>query len=180
MKINQFLQLLVVSVLFLSCSPKIPFTQGIREKYKLNEKELKSIQFYTSDIIILKRGEVSEKEKDTKEGTLTIKGGSKVEQIVIKANTPCVVEQVFDGNTISVAFEDGKNKYLVFGSLHSKNGLYALKVLSDKENNKATINYGDKLYYATKGSDPVFLVFKIKSLNKFEVDEQVVKGKKVQ
>ena len=165
---------------FVSCAPKVPFTQGIRDKYKLSEQELKSIQFYTSDIIILKRGEMSEKEKDTKEGTLTITGGSKVEQVVIRANTPCIIEQVYDGNRISVSFEDGKNKYLVFGSLESKNGFYILQVLNDKDTGKRTINYGERLYYATTGSDPVFLVFKIKSLNRFEVDQNVVKGKKIQ
>jgi hypothetical protein len=166
-------------VLLTSCSPKVPFTQGIRDKYKLSEAELKSIQFYTSDVIVLKRGEMSEKEKDTKEGTLTIKGGNKVEQIIIKPNTPCVVQQVYDGNRISVAFEDGKEKYLVFGSMHSKNGYYLLQLLNG-DNNKETINYGEKLYYASRGSDQVFLVLKIKSLNKFELDQKIVKGKKVQ
>lgn len=169
-----FLALLVVLA---SCSPKVPFTQGIRDKYKLSEAELKAIQFYTSDIIILKRGESSEREKETTEGTLTIKGGNKVEQIVIKPNTPCVVEQVYDGNRLSVSFEDGKNKYLVFGSMQNRNGLYVLQVLN--ENNKKAINYGEKQYYASLGNDEIFLVFKIKSLNKFEVDQKVVKGKKV-
>ena len=177
MKKTAVLLLMPWLVMIISCSPKVPFTQGIREKYKLNESELKAIQFYTSDVIVLKRGEVSEKEKETKEGTLTIKGGNKVEEVVIKAGTPCVIEQVYDGNRVSVSFEEGKNKYLVFGSLHSRNGLYTLQVLN--ENGKQTINYGEKLYYASTGSEQVFLVFKIKSLNKFELNQQVVKGKKV-
>jgi hypothetical protein len=170
--------LLVILIAFIaSCSPKVPFTQGIRDKYKLNESELKSLQFYTSDVIVLKRGEMGEKSKETSEGTLTIKGGNKVDKIIIKAGTPCIVDQVYDGNRISVVFEDGKNKYLVFGSLNDRNGYYTLQMLN--ENNRATINYGEKLYYVSTGSDPIFLVFKIHSLNKFELNEQVVKGKKI-
>jgi len=172
------LLLLSFVLLLAACSPRVPFTQGIRDKYQLSESELKLLQFYTSDVIILKRGEMSEKAKETTEGTLTIKGGNKVEEIVIKAGTPCVIEKVYDGNNVSVSFEDGKNKYLVFGSMHSKNGLYSLQVL--RENNKPTLNYGEKLYVVSTGSDPVFLVFKIKSLNRFEVDQKVVKGKKIQ
>jgi len=177
MKRNSYWFILLLFPLLFSCSPKVPFTQAIREKYNLSENELKAIQFYTSDIIVLKRGEMSPKEKDTKEGTLTITSGNKVEQVTIKAGTPCVVEQVYDGNRISVSFEDGKNKFLVFGSMNSRKGLYVLQVIDD--NNKATINYGEKLYYASTGSDPVFLVLKVKSLNNLEVHEKVVKGKKI-
>ena len=179
MKNKSAFMLLPLLALLIACSPKVPFTQGIREKYKLNESDLKALQFYTSDVIILKRGELSEKEKDTKEGTLTIKGGNKVEQIVIKAGTPCVVDKVYDGNRISVAFEDGKDKYLVFGSMQSKNGYYTLQVLNG-DNNRSTINYGEKLYFTTAGHDQVFLLLKIKSLNKFELDQKIVKGKKIQ
>lgn len=177
MKTSACSVIIVLLLAMTSCAPRIPFTQGIRDKYKLSEAELKSIQFYTSDILILKRGEVSEREKDTKEGTLTIKGGNKVEEVVIKAGTPCVIEQVFDGNRVSISFEDGKNKFLVFGSLQNKNGYYILQSLTDHA--KPTVNYGEKLYYVTTGSDPLFLVFKIKSLHKYEVDQKVVKGKKV-
>ncbi len=171
------LVILPILLLMVSCSPKVPFTQGLREKYKLNENELKAIQFYTSDIIVLKRAEINEKEKETTEGTLTIKGGSKVEEIVIRAGTPCVISKVHDGNRVSISVEDGANKFLVFGSLQNRNGYYVLQVMNDRQ--KPTVNYGEKLYYVTTGSDPVFLVLKIKSLDKFELDQKVVKGKKV-
>lgn len=169
----------VAMVLMISaCSQKVPFTQGIRDKYRLNEMELKSIQFYTSGIIVLKREEVSEKQKETSEGTLTIKGGSKMEEVVIKANTPCVIEKVFDGNQVSVSFGEGLNKFLIFGSLESRNGFYVLRII-DREGKKPTINYSEKPYLVYTAGNPVFLVCKIKSLNKFEVDQKVVKGKKI-
>ncbi|MFM9055388.1 MAG: hypothetical protein ACKOQY_01695 [Bacteroidota bacterium] len=51
--------------LFNACSPKVPFTQQIREQYKLSPDELKRIQFYLSDPVVLRRMEQSEREKKT-------------------------------------------------------------------------------------------------------------------
>lgn len=170
--------ILFFSFFIISCSPKIPFTQSIREKYKLNETELKSIQFYTSENIVLKRGEMNANEKETKEGTLTIKSGSSVEQVVIKAGTPCVVEQVVDKDKVTLSFDDGSDKYLVFGSLKNQDGYYTMMAL-EWIDNKGKVEYGGKTYYAAPGANNVFLLFKMKSLDQFKVDQKVAKGKRV-
>ena len=48
-----------------SCSPKIPFTQTVRDQYQLTPEEIKGIQFYLSDPITLRRGETNEQQKTT-------------------------------------------------------------------------------------------------------------------
>ena len=168
------------AVLFItSCAPRIPFTQTLLEQYKLKDNELKSLQFYTSHNIILNRGERSEKEQTTEEGTLTIKSGNYVEQVIIKAGTPGIVEKVIDRNRIVVSFEVGENKYLEFGATNPKvNSRYTL--LAPKwVNNKGEIKYAGKTYYSSSGSGNVYLLFKMRKLHKYSKEQRVVKGRKI-
>jgi len=168
------------AVLFItSCAPRIPFTQTLREQYKLKDNELKSLQFYASHNIILNRGERSEKEQTTEEGTLTIKSGNYVEQVIIKAGTPGVVEKVIDRNRIVVSFEVGENKFLEFGATNPKvNSRYTL--LAPKwVNNKGKIQYGGKTYFSASGSGNVHLLFKMRKLHKYSKEQRVVKGRKI-
>jgi len=150
----------------------------VRDKYKLSETDLKAIQFYVSDAIVLKRGEDLNREKQTDNGELIIKSGKNIEQLVFKRNTACVINQVTDNNKFSVSFEDAANKFLVFGSEGDPNEYYSLKAL-DWNKGKGKITYGDQTYYSNPGSQKTFLLFKMKSLRKINVEEKVVKGKKV-
>jgi hypothetical protein len=161
-----------------SCAPNLtPFTQQVREQYKLNEEELKSIQFYTSNTFVLRRG-ANALEKETEKGELQVVKEKYVEEVVIKAGTPCVIREVVDGNRVTVTFEDGDSKYLVFGSIRNKDGYYTLQAL-EWVNGKGKINYGENTYFSSEGSRDIFLTFKMKSLEKFKGDQKVVKGKRL-
>lgn len=176
-----FMKILPAALIILvlsSCSPLTPFTQNVREQYKLNENDLKNIQFYVSHDIILKRGEVSENEKSTESGTLTVLSGQKVEEVVIKKGTPCLIDKVIDGNRVSLMFDDGPSNYLVFGSLNRRDGYYTLMAL-DWVGGRGKLNYGEKTYYAAKESNNIYLNFKLKSLQKYQSEQRVVKGKKL-
>ncbi len=169
---------LLIIVLMSSCSTgRVPFTQQLREQYKLNVEELKSIQFYTSNTLVLRRAE-TESKKETAGGELTISKDRVLEEIVIKAGTPCVIKDVVDGSRVTVTFEDGGNKYLVFGSIRNRDGYYTLQAL-DWNQGKGKVNYGEQLYVTSGGSRDIFLVLKMKSLNQFKVDQKVIKGKTI-
>ena len=166
-----------VIVLFLSgCSPKIPFTQSIREQHNLSEAEIRRIQFYLSDPVLLRRG-TSDSQKATEEGTLVIKSGKNLEQVSFKAKTPGTVDAVINSSTFKVSFEEGAEKNLVFSS--DKQGYYSLQALSWDRNGRGTINYDGQTYYAAPGSRNAILMFKMKSLKDVKVKEKVVKGKKL-
>ena len=166
---------LVLCILISSCAPPlVPFTQQLRQQYKLQPEELRSIQFYFSNTFVLRRGENNDM-KDTKHGELTVMSDSKIEEIIIKAGTPCIIRDVIDGNQVSITFEDDGNKYLVFGSISNNDGYYTLRAM-DWKNGKGTVNYGEKIYYSSQGSKDVFLALKMKSLKRFDVDQKVVKG----
>ncbi len=162
-------------LLFASCSPSlVPFTQQLREQNNLKAEELKSIQFYFSNDLVLRRGE-NIATNDTQKGELTVVKDSKVEEIIIKAGTPCVIKQVVDGSRVTVSFEDNGNKYLVFGSVNNRDGYYTLMAL-DWKNGLGEVNYGEQTYFSSKGSKDVFLALKMKSLEKFKLEQKVVKG----
>lgn len=169
---------LIGGMLFASCSPKIPFTQSVRDQYKLSPAELQKIQFYTSDPIVLRKGTAAEREKTTEDGKLIIKSGKSIQQVIIKAKTPGAVDQVVDVNSFKVAFEDGAEKSFVFSSSGDRNGYYRI-VPASREGGKLKINYGGDSYYAVDGSEGAVLLFKMKSLKELKVVEKVAKGKKV-
>ncbi len=178
MNISKTITAILIVFSFASCSPMTPFTQAVREQYKLNETDLKNIQFYVSHDIILKRGEINENEKSTESGTLTIKSGKTIEEVIIKKGTPCVIEKVIDGNRVSLIFDDGPSNYLVFGSLNRRDGFYTLMALT-WEADRGKLNYGEKTYYAAKGSNNIYLNFKLKSLEKFQSEQKIIKGKRL-
>ncbi|HNT80895.1 MAG TPA: hypothetical protein PKH65_09465 [Bacteroidia bacterium] len=171
------ISVLFLIVLFSSCASTVPFTQNARENLKLTEEELKGIQFYTSSTIVLKRGEQVQ-DKKTEDGTLTITQGKDIDEVVIKAGTPCVVEKVVDVNTLAIRFDDSSGKYLVFGSIKQRNGYYSL-MARDWSNGVGVVNYGDKYYKASMNEGQAILTYKVKQIKQIEKKQEVVKGAKL-
>lgn len=171
-------QMVVIGIIFTSCAPtRVPFTQQLRDAYKINVEELKSLQFYTSNHLVLRRAEMESK-KETSGGELTVSKDQVLEEIVIKAGTPCVIRDVVDGNRVTVSFEQGTNKYLVFGSIRNTDGYYTLQAL-DWDKGKGRVNYGEQIYLTSEGSRDIFLVLTMKSLEQFKLDQKVIKGQTV-
>ncbi len=162
-------------ILFSSCAPRIPFSQEVREHEKLTDEEMKKIQFYVSHDIILQRGEKGGREKEIAEGKLTTIDEKSVEQVIIKAGTPGIVERVIDGNRIAVRFEQGEEKYLVFGD-PTKQGRYTLLAGEWDKNNRGKLQYGGQDFYTASGAANVYLTFRMKNLYQFKKKQQVVKG----
>ncbi|HHZ63884.1 MAG TPA: hypothetical protein EYN51_00020 [Flavobacteriales bacterium] len=178
-KYRSLLIVALAGLILSSCSPKIPFTQSIREQYKLKENDLKVLQFYNSHEIVLNRAQKSAQEQETVEGTLTITNDRSLEQIVIKAGTPGVVLKVPGTTTMGVSFEVGDETALVFGtSVKGDNERYSL-MAPEWENNRGKIQYAGKLYYTSRGSGGVHLLFKMQRLSKYIRKQRVVKGRKI-
>ena len=61
MKMKTIFYATICSLVFSSCSPKVPYTTYLANKYELTETDLKKVQFYTSEDIILSTKESSSK-----------------------------------------------------------------------------------------------------------------------
>lgn len=178
-QVKSFIFIALAGLLVLSsCAPRVPFTQAVREKYKIGEEDLKRIQFYASNDIVMVRGQVSEKEKETTDGTFTVKSGQQVEEVVIKAGTPGVVTELIDGNTLAVSFELDDAEGLVFADKSQKKGPYYMQTLPWK-NNKRQVKYKQEMYSTSAQSNHVYLMFKMKQIRSFKRDQRVVKGRKL-
>jgi hypothetical protein len=174
---NIKVQLGVLSIFLLtSCSPKIPFTQAVREKFNLTNQELSKLQFYISDEVTLKNGTPTEVDKVVEDGKLIIKTSKSDELVVIKSKTPGTVDETIDLTTLKVAFEDGMNKGMLFMSKGDKNGYYRLAGVQD--GGRFKISYNNQEYYLYSGSGAV-LLFKKRSLKDIQQTEKVAKGKRV-
>jgi len=161
-----------------SCeTPKVPFTQALRDEYQLTPAELKSLQFYVSETIILRRGQ-HERGKNTSEGTLKLKNELDIEEIIIPEGTPCVVEKVIDHERLAMRFGDKPNEFLVFGSLHRKDGYYVLQALEWRKG-RGKVAYGDKYYYSNPGSSDAYLLVKLKVIKRIKKKEKVVSGQSI-
>lgn len=170
--------LVIALVLLNSCSPRIQFTQALKEQHQVKDEEMKKLQFYTSGDIVMQRVESSGSNKETNEGQLVITSGNSLERVVIKAGTPGIVESVVDNNSIKVRFEMGDGKTLTFGNTQANKGAYYL-IADENRGTKKIVNYGGKKYALSGNSAYVSLSFKMRKLNKFSKEQHVAKGMKV-
>lgn len=97
---------------FLSgCASYLPFSQELRDEHKLEAKDLKNLQFYTSHTITLRR----EAERGGREVTsghkLLLIAGKQIEEVVIEKHTPGIVLAA-SANSLEVSFDEGTS--LVF------------------------------------------------------------------
>ena len=136
------LVLAVVSalLLFSGCGRPV-FTDLVRQRYALTAVDLRRIQFFTSDEIVLSR-ELDDQEKSVSGNELAIRGGVRIEEVVIPSRTPCVAVRV-EGNFVLVSFAPNQpDRSLWFGLRHTDGDAptdgrpYVLMPLSNSANEK--------------------------------------------
>lgn len=161
--------------LLVSCSQMVPFTGEIQQQYKLSESDLKQLQFYTSDDIILYQAS-NDADISTIDGELLVHSDKQVKRIVIPRGTPGQVVYVYP-DKLAVSFDSRASHNLLFGSKYI-DGEYRL--MARKWDGKhGELKYGDETYIAAPGSGSSYLLIKLKKLQKTSVNDEVMKGRKV-
>lgn len=100
----------------------MPMSVGLRNHYRLREEEMKGLQYYLSDTIILRKVDRSGTRK-VDYGRLIEDAGDLVDEVVVEAGTPGVARHL-PGGAIEVAFEEGAT--LTFSPAYSSD-LYHLQ-----------------------------------------------------
>lgn len=169
----RYIKIIALLLVFSSCATKVPFTSDIQNKHKFSEETLKKVQFYTSEEIVLylvkQDGDVV-----VNEGKIIFRNDEQVQKIVIKKNTPCVLEEIVEQNKFLFSFEYGKDRVLLFGNNH--NGYYSL-MAKEWKNKVGEVSYGNKTYLTANGN--VYLNVKMKELNRVNAKQRTVKGRKI-
>jgi len=108
--------LIFASAIFLlsSCSSLTPFTQDIYADLNPNEEQIKSVQFYLSQDILLYKT-MNRDEAIVEKGKIKFNEKQKSEEVLIPRGTPGVVVFLPKENRFAVSFEDDNDKFLIFG-----------------------------------------------------------------
>lgn len=180
MKIIKYAFLLLgLGLLFNSCSPNLsPFTQKLYEDNNWSETELRKIQFYLSDDIVLYR-ELTGGKSEIVEGEIKIVNGRKRDQITFRRGTPGVFLFSPKTNRFAVSFENGgDDRYLIFGPNPKVANRYVL-LASDWNRRQGTISYAGQTWTADANDAYTTLMVDLRRLQQTDVSTRVAGGRKV-
>lgn len=174
----RFLSLFVfVLALLTSCKTLAPFTNQLRVDNQWSKEDIKNIQFYTSDRIVLNR-QLKSNETEIVSGKIKMVDGKRVEQIIIKKGTPGVVVALPDAERLAVSFEISDAYYLTFG-VNPKRGKRFYLLGKDWKGKIGKVTYDDKLFFTTPQSADVFLAIDLRKVNNEEYKTRTAKGRKL-
>jgi hypothetical protein len=179
MKPISSLLLLSIGLLMASCSPRLsPFTQDLYESNAWTEGELKRIQFYLSDDVVLQR-KAKGGRSTIANGEIKIINGEKIEQIVLREGTPGVLLFIPKEDRFAIGFENGKDKrYLMFGPNPKAGGRYTL-LASDWVNRKGKITYEGNHFWIDSRGGIANLMVDLKRTRNVSVSSRTASGRRV-
>lgn len=141
----------LLSLVLSSCSKNLtPFSKRMYDDLELTEADLKRVQFYLSEDIVLqrKRGTSNSRIDD---GQIQLKDGSEIERIVFKKGTPGVFLFSPKKDRFAISFEEKGDNFLIFGPNKRNGGEFNLR---GKEWDKryGQVSYKGKVYTTTSSS----------------------------
>jgi len=175
---KQILGLLVIFFLLSSCTKNlVPYSGYLKEQHGWNKNDVERIQFYTSKDIVLYRDATG---SDTKieNGSIKIKDGRKVEEIVIKAGTPGVAVWQDKEQRYGVSFDSSDDQFLTFGPNPDKRKRYYL-MASEWDGKIGYVTYNGRKYKTNTQSTDAILLVDLKKMKKYNVNSYTAKGRTV-
>jgi hypothetical protein len=106
------LYIFFIAVIATSCNKKIYFTSDVRSKIESKNIDLKKLQYFIDNDVLLSR-EILSDTASVKSGNVLFENGKYYETISLRANTKGICTDVYP-NRLNIAFESGENKTIVF------------------------------------------------------------------
>ena len=156
----------------------ITFSKLLKERLEHDNIDIKKIQFYLDQKLVLRRLMGSEK-GTVKSGIILFDNGQYINELVIPAYTPGVCEKV-DGDNLLISF-DAPGKDLAFGALYGNNNF--ILVGTNWHMGMVDVIYDNSTYQVQCGScssaaDAKLVVRKNQTYNK-ENAAKVLAGRKI-
>ncbi len=166
-------------VLFSSCTERLSyFTQDLYERNRWSEQDLKKIQFYVSQDIVLKR-QLKTGSAEIVSGKIKMENGQQIEEVVIRKGTPEALVFSPKDNRFAISFEaEGDSKYLMFGSNPKYNDRFVL-LASEWKRNVGDVTYDNKTYKVSSDAAFAALLVDLKKINSVSVNSRTAGGRKV-
>lgn len=174
----------LISIFFLlflfSCGTKVPFTNEIATEYSLDgDKELKKVQFFTSQTLILEKSSSSGNNSTDDSGVLVSSSNKNENRIIIPMYTKCVYEGMDKDSSFLIRFETGVGKTLSFAARKGQqSGKYYL-VATWVQSKGGSLKYGNDTYNVTSTGGNTHLLVALKKLQQTNRKDRVVKGMKI-
>lgn len=160
-----------------SCKNLVPYTDSLKTKYNLSDEQLKHLQFYVSNPIVIQRKLTAENNTQVTAGKIKVVNGEKVEEVVIPTGTKGVLVKN-DNGKFEISFEKDDTYFLRFGTNPNRYDSYVL-LASDWHGKIGTVTYaGNKYYTAPESADAVLLI-DMHKISSYQKDARVAKGRKV-
>ncbi|MDQ3141497.1 MAG: hypothetical protein M3Q56_04535 [Bacteroidota bacterium] len=169
-----------LAIVLFSCSPQLtPFSEKLYNENKWSDDDLKKIQFYLSEDIVLRR-KVDEGQTSIENGKIRTINGEKIEEIIFKRGTPGVFLFSPKEERFAVSFESGVNqKFLMFGANPKLSNRYAL-MGKEWSRNSGIVTYDEVPYYTSSESAYSCLLVDLKRAKNSIRKSYEVKGHKVE
>ena len=176
----QRLTVLLIGLVFTltSCHSYQMLTQDMVEQYNWSENELKQIQFYSSEDIVLRQVQRGNR-TSIDGGEVNVQTGKDIREIVIKKGTQGVMLFQPSKNQIAVSFDaEDDSKFLIFGPNPKADGRYLL-LASEWDKRKGKVTYGSTKYFvnANRLLSGLMVDIKRKDITKF--NSKQAKGRKI-
>jgi len=158
----------------------VPFTKDLRQKLERENIDLKQVQFYIDQKLVLDRNLGDQKVAVTS-GVVKMENGRYINQVVIPAFTPGVCENA-EGDKLMISFEKGNNN-LPFGPgsgyTFNEYSLYG----TEWRNGTTAVTYDSNKFRARCGTcqdvASITLLVRKSVMDKIEHKSRTVKGRTV-
>jgi hypothetical protein len=158
----------------------VPFTKDLRQKLEKENIDLKQVQFYVDQKLILDRNLGDQKIQVTS-GVVKLENGKYINQVIVPAFTPGICESA-EGDKLMISFEKGNNN-LPFGPgsgyTFNEYSLYG----TEWRNGTTAVTYDSNKFRARCGTcqdvASVTLLVRKSILDKVERKSRTLKGRTV-
>jgi hypothetical protein len=157
----------------------IPFTKELKKRIENNQLDIKKVQFFVDQRLVLRRSLGTQK-SEIKSGVILFENGQYINEVIIPRNTPGVVVGV-NGDRLMVSFEL-QNNNVEFGP-GGLNDSYFTLYARNWSGGIADITYDNKTYKVQCAScynaGDVRLVVRKSEADKLQKTQRVLEGRKV-
>lgn len=167
----RILFLLVVVIFLTSCQTKILFTYDIKEKLEEKDLDVKKVQFYNSDKIVLTRN-MPHDEAIVADGEVRFENGQYIEEVIINRGTPGVC--LVDNDVImGISFEDG-SKILNF-KVDRNSNFFSLE-FERKADLISKVFYDNQVYTVEPVGEKAKLLIRKNDKYVYQINQRIAEG----
>ena len=158
----------------------VPFTVGLKQRLERDSIDLKQVQFYIDQKVILSRFLGSQKAQ-VNSGVVKFENGQYINEVIVPPFTPGVCEDIVNGR-LMISFEKGNNN-IAFGQGSGYTANDYVIYGTDWKNGTTAVTFDSNKFRARCGtcSDvaSTMLVVKKSEIDKIQKKTRTLKGRKI-